>query len=490
MNASKKRSGFAGDVLKLVSGTTVAQLLTLLVAPILTRLFAPDTWGVLAIFVSITSILGVIACLRYELAIMLPEKDEESANLLGVSLMFSVLVSLLIIPIIWFGKDPILRWLNAPGLAPYLWLVPIAVFLQGVFLALNYWNSRTRHFGRLSIARVISTLSTSLGKLSFGFAGYTSAGTMIGATVAGAAISTTILGGQIWRDDRNKFISAIRWREMYKGLIRYRRFPIFNTGAALLNTISVQLPPLLLISFFSPLVVGLYSLGQRLLTLPMNFIGGAIGQVFYQRAAVASAENTLRQVVEKTAGLLVIIGVFPFLLLAVIGPEFFVFVFGKEWFLAGKYVQILAPWYMCVFISSPISSLNSVLEKQAIGLLFNIIQVATRAGSLIIGGLTGNIILGLGLFSLSGFLAVIWFAVYHLDLSGVDLRTFGMNTLGKIAVAATFVMPVILLKYITNASIIYLLVGSALVTSAYYIFVILRNKDILKIVKQIIRRTL
>ena len=60
MNASKKKSGFAGDVLKLVSGTTVAQLLILLVAPILTRLFAPDTWGVLAIFGSITGILGVI----------------------------------------------------------------------------------------------------------------------------------------------------------------------------------------------------------------------------------------------------------------------------------------------------------------------------------------------------------------------------------------------------------------------------------------------
>ena len=205
MNAAKKNSSFAGDVLKLVSGTTVAQLLALLVAPILTRLFAPDSWGVLAIFTSITGILGVIACLRYELAIMLPEKDEESANLLGVSLMFSVLISLLTIPLIWFGKDPILRWLNAPGLASYLWLVPIAVFLQGVFLALNYWNSRTRHFGRLSVARVISSLSTSLGKLGFGFAGYASAGTMIGATVAGAALSTTILCGQIWRDDRKYF---------------------------------------------------------------------------------------------------------------------------------------------------------------------------------------------------------------------------------------------------------------------------------------------
>jgi len=209
-----KKSSFAGDVTKLVSGTAFAQAISLLAAPIIARLYAPEAWGVLAIFASITGIFGVIACMRYELAIMLPEKDEEAANLLGVSLFFSILLSLLAVPFIWLGKEPILRWLNAPGFGPYLWLVPIMVFIHGVFLALNYWNSRTRHFGRLSIARVISSLATTFGKLGLGAAGHTTAGTMIGASVAGQAVATTVLAGQIWWDDRKLFFKSIRLRSI------------------------------------------------------------------------------------------------------------------------------------------------------------------------------------------------------------------------------------------------------------------------------------
>ena len=66
VSMKRRKASFAGDVLKLVSGTTFAQLLAILAAPVLTRLYAPDAFGILALFSSITGILGVIACLRYE----------------------------------------------------------------------------------------------------------------------------------------------------------------------------------------------------------------------------------------------------------------------------------------------------------------------------------------------------------------------------------------------------------------------------------------
>ena len=277
----RRKSSFAGDVLKLVTGTTFAQLLAILAAPVLTRLYAPDAFGILALFTSITGILGVIACLRYELSIMLPEKDEEAANLLGASMAFVILVSLLTVPLIWWGKDSVIRWLNAPDLAPFLWLVPVMVFIHGVFLALNYWNSRTKHFGRLSIARVTSSLTTVMGKLGVGFMGYATAGTMIGATVAGQAVATSVLGGQIWRDDRKMFFKSIRWKEMRKGIVRHKKFPLLSSWSSLMNTISVQLPPLLLAFFFSSTIVGFYALGHRLLSMTMSLIGSSIAQVFF-----------------------------------------------------------------------------------------------------------------------------------------------------------------------------------------------------------------
>jgi len=487
MNASKKRSGFAGDVLKLVSGTTVAQLLTLLVAPILTRLFEPDTWGVLAIFVSITGILGVIACLRYELAIMLPEKDEESANLLGVSLSFSILISLLTVPIIWFGKDPILRWLNAPGLAPYLWLVPIAVFLQGVFLALNYWNSRTRHFGRLSIARVISSFSTSLGKLGFGFAGYTTAGTMIGATVAGSAIATTVLGGQIWRDDRKIFLKSIRWRRMNEGIIRHKKFPLFDSWAALMNTISTQLPPLLLAFFFSSTIVGFYALGHRLLSMPMGLIGGAIAQVFFQRASVARREGNLAEVVRTTVTRLMLFGAFPLLLVMIIGSDLFSVVFGEQWAEAGIYAQILAPWILFVFFGSPVSALFLVLEKQRTHLVFNVLLLGTRFASLLIGGFAGSILLSLGLYAGSGTILWIGLCLYLVSKAGLSIRALSGYALKVLTMSMIVLLPVILVKtYFIQPMLV--VISGCLATLFYYAIVYYHDESIGELVHGYVKK--
>ncbi len=480
-----RKASFAADTMKLVSGTTIALALGILAAPLLTRLYAPEAFGTLALFTSITGILGVVGCMRYELAIMLPETDEEAANLLGVSIGFSVLISLLTVPVIWWGKEPILRWLNAPRLAPYLWLVPILVFIHGVFLALNYWNSRTRHFGRLSIARVTSSVATTATKLSAGYAGYATAGTMIGANVGGQALATTVLGGQIWRDDGRLFRRSIRLREMFLGVKQHRKFPIFSTWSSLLNTISIQLPALLIAVFFSPVVVGFYALSHRILSVPMSLIGSAIGQVFFQRASQAKNDGTLPLVVENTFMHLLLIAGLPFLLLIIIGPEVFMVVFGARWIEAGVFAQILAPWLFFVFLGSPISTLYIVLERQEIGLVFNIILVLSRAGSLIIGSIQDNIFLALMLFSASGTIMWACLIVYLISYSGVRLSIF-VKTLGaQLFIVTIFLLPVVVAKWLLDWPALLILVTGTFATVLYYAYVIFRDDRIRSLIAQI-----
>jgi O-antigen/teichoic acid export membrane protein len=115
-SASSRSSSFATDVLKLVTGTTLAQVITVLASPVITRLYGPEAFGFLAVFTSITSIIGVVACMRYELAIMLPKTDEEAANLLGLSLPRVAGVSGLTVPALYFGGDALLSLLRHPGL--------------------------------------------------------------------------------------------------------------------------------------------------------------------------------------------------------------------------------------------------------------------------------------------------------------------------------------------------------------------------------------
>ena len=135
---ASKPSTFRGDILRLVSGTGAAQLIGILAAPILTRLYAPEAFGETAAFISIVAIFGVVACLRYELAIVLPDNDAQAANLFAVSLLAAVAVTALLALACWCAGDALLQALRLPQLAPYVWLIPLAVLVQGVFLALNY----------------------------------------------------------------------------------------------------------------------------------------------------------------------------------------------------------------------------------------------------------------------------------------------------------------------------------------------------------------
>ncbi len=396
------KSSFLSDVLKLVGGTAIAQAIGVLAMPIITRMYGPEAFGLSALFVSITGIIAVVACLRYELAIMLPERDDDAANLLALSLLLAVAMSIITALVVWLGGDKLLDLLNAQGLGPYLWLMPISVFLNGIFLALNYWNSRTKQFGRLSVARVTASVATTGTQLGAGIVGYAIGGSLIVAGLLGSAISTLMLGGQIRRDDERMLRKYINVHDIVVGSKRYKRFPIFDSWSALLNNISWQLPTFLLSTFFSSTVVGYYALGMMVLQLPISLIGGAISQVFFQRAAKAKYDNTLSLIVETTFVHLAMIAALPIILLCLTGKEVFIVIFGASWAEAGVYVQILAPWMFLVFVTSPLSTVFSILEKQDNLLIFNMALFGTRAVALILGGLSGDARVALILFAIIG----------------------------------------------------------------------------------------
>ncbi len=475
---SQKQTSFAADVLKLVSGTAVAQGIGVLATPLLTRLYGPEAFGTLALFTSITSIIGVVACLRYELAIMLPESDEEAANLLAVSLLAVVGVTLLTVPIVTWGRPLLLRVLRAPELGPYLWAVPVAVLLAGIFQAGSYWVSRQKRFGRLSVAKVANTGVAHAAKLAAGLAGRVSAGMLIGGAVLGSGASAGMLCGGVWRRDRIWLRGSVRLKAMWRAAVRYLRFASVDVSSALLNTVSTQLPTILLSAFFDSGVVGRYALGHRVLSLPMGLVGASLGQVFYQRASAARVNGTLSQVVEDTTTRLVSVAAFPFILLAIVSPDLFGVVFGAEWYEAGVYAQILTPWLLFVFLGSPMSTLYCVMEKQQAGLVFNVALLITRAGALAGGGLLGSGRLALGLFAASG--AVLWagFCAYLFHLAGLRVRRVANVLLWHIAMAMLFALPLAACKVLWSPGSFMVLTIGAASTIAYYAWMLHHNVEL------------
>ena len=415
-------SRFSIDVLTLVTGTTVSLIITLLASPIITRLYGPAAFGLVALFTSITGILGVIVCLRYELAIVLPKSDEEAANLFGLCMLLVLVVSIATIPLLIILEQPLVQFLKAPQLGQFFWLIPPTLLISGTFLALNYWNTRTKQFKRLSIARISSSFSTTGTQLGAGFLGYTSGGVLIYANVFGQLVSTGVLGIQIMRDHLSFFRENISWKGMADTFRQYSNFPKFDVWSALINQISWQVPVLLLSSFFSTTIVGYYSLGMMMVTLPMSLIGGAIAQVFFQRAAIAQHEGSLSLIFEDAYSFLIKISLFPLLLLTFIGQDLFILIFGPSWGEAGFYIQILSVWAVFFFISSPISAILSIAGKQKTGLVLSTINLITRFVSISLGGILGSATLSILFFSLSGVVMYGSTGILFMQFAGVPVQ--------------------------------------------------------------------
>lgn len=200
-------------------------------------------------------------------------------------------------------------------------LVPPMLFAAGVFQALNYWNTRSRRFGRLSVAQVTRSVTIVAVQLAAGFSGLVSGGSLMGAAFGGYLGATSMLSLLIWKNDRSILCKCLNLPGILWGMKRYRNFPLINMWSAFLNTIATEFPVLLLASFFSTAVVGSYSLGRTVLHYPMIFIGSSLSQVFFSTAASAThaGEMALARVVEETEVRLMILGILPFIILLVTG---------------------------------------------------------------------------------------------------------------------------------------------------------------------------
>lgn len=115
--------------------------------------------------------------------------------------------------------------------------------------------------------------------------------------------------------------------------IEYKNFPLFSSWSTLANTISPQVPTFLLAYFYSTSVVGYFSLANQVVNMPMGLVGTAIQQVFFQKISEVKNGNSsgdMKAIVSEVYKKLILIGIFPMILLLILGEEIFTFAFGKK----------------------------------------------------------------------------------------------------------------------------------------------------------------
>lgn len=400
-NKLKSLSGDKKSVLALVGGTTIAQGLNFIFSPIQTRLFSPEVFGELSVFTSITGIVAVIICLRYELAIVLPKEDDEGFALLKLSWLFAGIISFLSLVIFGFWGAQIYTFFNAPALAHYWYYVPITLLLTGIIQAANYWLTRMRQFTVLSYNKVLPVLAVNFVSIGLGFAGDRALGARLFSILVGNIVNIAVLVSVLIPDLKTKKGQQYRKIELVG---KYKNFLVYDIWGALINNLSWMIVPILMNSYYGSFAAGQYSISLRVIQLPMSIIGSSIGQVFLKTASEKKYEKRLLPYTIRILKMLFIYTIPFIIILLLFGKYIFRFVFGSQWEIAGIYSQILALWALVWFVANPISSNYTILNKQNIGLILSIINLSTRYISLYIGRLFNSDRIGLLLFSFSGIL--------------------------------------------------------------------------------------
>jgi O-antigen/teichoic acid export membrane protein len=430
------KSNLARSIGVLAGGTAAAQVLLVLAAPLLTRLYTPEDFGVLAVYASLLTFIGVVASLRYELAIPLPDNDEEAANVAALCLLIvSCATALTALFVLFFGNITA-NFLGVAQLSPYLWLLPIGVFASSTYSIFNYWSLRKKSFhaiARTKLRQAVTTLALQIGAFKLG----------VPALLAGQAVGhgagTLSLAMPAFN---NPAFKGISWQGIGNGAKRYRRFPAYLTWDAILNTLGTQLPTLFLASWFGPVGAGLYALANRVLSMPASFLGGAIGQAFFANCADAYREGTHGKLVATLQAKLIQIGMPPAFIVALVGPDAFSLAFGAEWRPGGQFASWMAIWLFAAFVYSPLSTLFAVMERQLEVVALQSVLLAARAGAVLIGAFTDNILTAVAWLSIGSAICYGAFTLYLARMAGNTLSTVFSPCLSAFVASCLIASPI------------------------------------------------
>ncbi|RKQ34299.1 lipopolysaccharide biosynthesis protein [Oceanobacillus halophilus] len=393
---------FIRNVFILSSGTAAAQIVTMALSPIVTRLFGPEAYGLMGTFTAIVFIITPIAALTYPMAIVLPKSDSDAKGLVKLSLAISGVITLFVALLLIIFSQQIVTLFGIEEIAPYLYLIPIVVLLAGYLQVVEQWFIRKKQFGVSAKATFTQSIIVNGGKVGFGFFH-----PVAGVLIIFSAISQGLMASLMLVYAKYSFRSVIAEsvsvpiKELAK---KYRDFPMFRAPQVFLNAVSQSLPILLLTTFFGPAAAGFYSIGRTVLGVPSQLIGKSVGDVFYPRIAeAANHKENMTQLIKKATLALGAVGILPYGLVILFGPWLYGLVFGLEWVKAGEYARWIALWIYFMFMNQPSVKALPVMSAQSFHLKFTVITLSTRTILLAIGYYVfSSDLVAIALFGVSG----------------------------------------------------------------------------------------
>lgn len=364
-NAGKNNGFFT-----LITGTGVSQLIPIMFLPVLTRIYTPSDFGVVAVYLSLISVLGVCSSFRYEIAITQPKDDADSLSLLYICMLGSAAFSLIILIVLLMFYQETIVFFNLVELGLWIYLLPIGVFFSAIYQAFNYWGIRKGLYRHISYSAVTqSGITPSFQFLTAGNGGLLPQTNLVLGSVVGQLSGTLFLLYKIYPsfNFEGKVMKRIK-----NNLTKYKAFPLYSLPNAIAGSLALQAPVLFLTKFFEAGVVGAFSLVIRILNVPSSLMSSVLTNILLKKF---SEDNYSVKKVSMRFLLRIIlylsIPMVPYILVIhLFGREIFEVIFGSEWGKAGEIASILVFSVAIRFVVSPLSSLLALEQHVKKGMLW------------------------------------------------------------------------------------------------------------------------
>ncbi len=366
-------SGLGKGVVAMASGSALGQLASVLAIPVLTRLFTRAETGLLNSYTAIISLLAIVSGGRYEQAVPIAETDDEAAGALGAAVCITFALTLVSGLVLVFWGQPLLSQIKAEGIYPYGWVIPLGLLAQGLNLNVSYWATRRKAFVSLGKRRASIGITTVVLQIGAGLLKLGPAGLLLGYGLGQGAGMGVLLRSAL-AEDRAIF-RRITPTSVLAAMKRYGKFPLLSVPAAFTNSLALTLPAILMARLYGQENNGDLGLAMRVMAFPISLIGAAVGQAFLgsapellresPREALALFNRLTRKLAKMSIGIV---------LMGVAAIWFAPIIFGANWVEAGHYMALLGLAAACQFVTSPISQITTILERQDLQLAGDVVR--------------------------------------------------------------------------------------------------------------------
>jgi O-antigen/teichoic acid export membrane protein len=367
----------------LALGSGIGRIIGIASIPVLTRLYSPEDFGVLAVFTALVAILAPLVTLRYALALPLPRHDGVAMNMLALSTGLMLGLTGLIALAISLWGAPLLALVSMQVLTPWSWLIALGVLGSAVYELLTMWATRRRAYKVIAQTNVTQSAAGALVKIGLGLAALQPLGLIVGQVVAQTGGVGRLISG-FWAEMRANW-RHVRASRIRKAAWRYRGFPVWRVPSQFLMVFSIQAPMLVSAIFFTPSEVGQLSVALMLVLLPANLISQSVGKAHYAEAALSGSDyNKLDIMTKSVFKRMLLISVIPSFAIFMLAPTVVPIALGSDWALSGLLAAILTLSLLAQMSSQSIINTLTVLNRHDIFLMFNVSRFVLTSLSLIL----------------------------------------------------------------------------------------------------------